>query len=406
MEMYNMDARENLKGVLKEIIDERDNKELDAVKAKADKLAEDTAKLFEENKELKAKYDALQNKEITLKQNTGTHTFLFKGMDPNMAKNFKSNLAPDVTEQIAKGYLSMLKGQTWDKTFDGSNAIPVQYSNVLMGLAELQSVALSYANVMQINSPVSYFPVKGTRDRVDAQTPGTANTTGTTTIGRITFTIDKNVGSYTDVLVNDIADANFDIINQLIIPMQAEAVGQNADDEMFNGTEFTSSVSDATASVTASGTVAIAAAITFANLNTMYNSLSWNRGIANPRWFGSQLAYKAIMGLVGSTNDHPIFVNVPVINAPSKSLFGSEYVVTPVIANAPAATKIRLAFGDPKHYTIVVRGSVYESMVNPYILMKEDKVQFICKTRMDGNITDHATPASTGAWTTMQRVDA
>ena len=85
---------------------------------------------------------------------------------------------------------------------------------------------------------------------------------------------------------------------------------------------------------------------------------------------------------------------------------GSPYVITPAVADVPGNGHIRLAFGDPRHYTIFVRGGTMVSMVNPYILAKEDETQFIAKARCDGNISDHATPASSGAWTTMLRTDA
>jgi len=111
------------------------------------------------------------------------------------------------------------------------------------------------------------------------------------------------------------------------------------------------------------------------------------------------------MGLVGSTNDHPIFLP-NLIGTPVKQIFGARYIVTPAISNTPANGAIRLAFGDPKHYRIFIRGSQFRTMINPYIKMKEHYVQFICDSRSDGNISDHATPASSGAWTTMKRVDA
>jgi len=405
------EAQRELKGLIEEKTQEIEKSLRTEMEAKAAAQAEAQAKELEALPALKAKLDDLQGKMITLKQKTGTNTYVFKGYNPELSKNFKTTVSPEASEVIAKAYLSMIKDKGagdfishLDKAFDGSDAIGVQYGSALMGLAERQSVALTYADVIVAEDPIVNLPAKATRDAVDSVTPGTANTTSTSTLGQITWTIDKVVGNYVDVLTTQIADAKFDIINQFIIPLQAEAVGQNFDDEMFNGTQYTSSVGDATASVTASGSVAIAAAVTFDNLNTMYNALSWDRGITDPMWFGPQAVYKDVMGLVGTTSGDPVFLP-NLIGVPVKQVFGSTFIVTPAFANAPADGAGRLAFGDPRHYRIFIRGSQFESMVNPYILMKERYTQFIASSRSDGNISDHATPASTGAWTVMKRVD-
>lgn len=400
--------RETLKGLIKEVNAEMPNDKITAIEEKMAVQDEANVKALEANTELKAQLEGLQGKLVTLKQNTGTNTFLFKGFDPNMAKNFRSTLSSSDSEQVAKVMIKQaLAHQNGDvftdatvKVFDGSNAVPVQYGTAVMGLAELSSVALTYANVIQADTNVIKLPTKGTRDAVDSQASGTANTAGQSTIGQLTWTIDKRVGNYIEIRNDQLDDANFDIVNQIIVPFQAEAVGQNADDEMFNGTEFTSSVSGVTPSIDTTAAVTF----TFANLNTMFYALEWERILGDPKWFGSRAALKDISALVDG-NSRPIFQQVPINGRPSQTLFGAEYVICPSIANVPADGAIRLAFGDPKHYTIFIRGSEFVSMVNPYIKMKEDITQFICKARMDGNVSDHATVTSSGAWTTAQRND-
>ena len=401
-----------LEGTITELQQESANlkEEMSKNEEKADAKNEEHAKIFEAFPALEEKLVSLQGvvEEFKTKTTSGKAKVIFRGMDPSVSKNWKACLTPEGTEQVAKAYLQAIKGVDFEKAaFDGTYAIPVEYTNTLMGLAELNSVGLTHCNVYRHTGPGNTFktPTKATRETVDAQSPGTANTAGGSTLGQITFTVDKYIGGYYDVLKSDIQDANMDFVNGWIIPAQAEAIGQYVDAEVFNGTNsiFTTSVVDATASVSVSGSVNIAAAVTFANLNTMYNSLSWDRGITNPMWFGSQLVYKDVMGLAGTTNDHPIFLR-DLTSTPTKQIFGSPFVITPVVANAPADGAMRLCFGDPKHYTIVTMGDM-EMVTNPYILMKEHKIQLIASIRSDGNITDHATAASSGAWTTMLRAD-
>lgn len=402
-----MDKREELKNLTKELMDEMTV----PIQAEMDAQKESNAKLLETNTELKARLDAMQDKIVTINTKTaGVQKFIFKGFNTDLIKNFKSTVSESDCELIAKIYLDQAKAKISGspdnalmKAFDGSLAVPVQYGNAVMGLAELSSVALTYANVVAAESPTIKLPAKGTREAVDSQAPGTANTAGQSTIGQITWTIDKRVGTYMEVLNTQIEDANFDIVNEIIIPFQAEAIGQNADDEMFNGTEFTSSISDAPATISGNE-AATAAAITFANLNEMFYALQWERGNLNPKWFGSRAALKDIAALVDG-DSRPIFQQVPLNGRPSQTLMGSEYVIVPSISDTPADGSIRLAFGDPRQYRIFVRGGTMTSLVNPYIKMKEDITQFICKARMDGNISDHATPGSSGAFCTMKRVE-
>jgi len=403
-----MDKRAELKGLMKEINAEMSSEDREALEAKWAAQDETNAKILEENKELKASLEKMQGKVITLKQNTGINTYVFSGYDPKLSRNFKATLSAEDSNKVAELLIAQAKARQVGEldlqaAFDGSNAVPVQYGNALMGLAELSSVALQYARVIQIDAPVLKLPAKGTRDSVDSQASGTANREGTSTIGQITWTIDKRVGNYMEVRNDQLDDAVIDLVNEIIVPFQAEAIGQNADDEMFNGTEFTSSVSDVTAAVDSTGTV------TFSNLNTMFYHIEWERlgAGADPKWFGPRSMLKDIAGLVDSQG-RPIFQQVPINGRPSQILMGAEYVITPSITTQATATDeaLTLAFGDPSQYIIVVRGSQFVSMVNPYIKMKEDVTQFVCKARMDGNIADHATPASSKAWATMKYADA
>ena len=362
---------------------------------------ETNTKLLEKNDELKTQLDALQDKKFKSSGKFGDTVYQFKGYDPDFNKNFKGTLTVPEAEKVAKLYLDMAQG----KAIDFASEMPASYGSTIMGLAELRSSALGYMNVMTTDAPVVNLPVKATRETSDMQASATANAGTSITASTLTWTIDKRIGSYAEIRVDQLEDAKFDLVNGWVIPLQAEAIGQYCDAEVFNRTnsEFTTAIVDATASVTASGAVATAAAITYANLNTMYYSVQWERGLGDCKWFGSRAALKDVMALV-DTYGLPIMRTVPVNGKPVHFVFGSEYVITPKVADAPANGAIRLAFGDPNHYTIFVRGGV-QHLVNPYIKMKEDVVQFIAKARMDGNIDDHATASSSGAWTTMKRSD-
>ena len=396
-----MDKQEELKGLLKESIQEQVGSKIEEIEAKAAAEKEANAKALEEVPELKAQLEDLQGKIVTLKQNTGVNTYQFKGYNPDFNKNFKGTLNYGEAEQVAKVYLAMAQG----KAIDFASEMPQSFGSTILGLGELTSAALRYMNVLNIDAPVFTAPVRATRETSDAQASATTNVATSITASNIVWTIDKRIGSYAEVRVDQLEDAAFDIVNGWVLPMQAEGIGQYVDAEVFNGTNsiFTTSICDVTDAVTASGATLIAAAATFANLNTMFYHVEWERGLGECKWFGSRAALKDIMSLT-DTYGLPIMQTVPVNGRPVHYVMGAEYVITPVIANAPAANAMRLCFGDPNHYTIMLRGGL-TNLINPYILLKEDVVQFVAKLRADGNVDDNATAASSGAWSVMSRVD-
>ena len=397
--MSELTNQEKLAGMIKEHVDTATTD----LKAKIEEYEEKQAKmeeqLTEKDQEYRAALEKLQNK--TFKGNNG-ELYKFAGYNTEFNKNFKACLSNEEAEQVAKYYLDAAEG----KAIDFSDVMPEGFGSTLLGLAELNSAALSNMRVQPISTKTFTAPVKATRETVDAQSPGTARTSTSITAAKITWTIDKVIGSYVDVLRTDIRDANVDLINGWVIPMQAEAIGQYVDDEVFNGTNsiFTTSIIDVTAAVTPSGAVNTAAAITFDNLNTMFYHIEWERGLSNPKWFGSRAALKSVAGLT-DTYGLPIFQQVPINGRPSQTLMGAEFVITPKISDTPANGAMRLCFGDPSQYIITTRGAM-QNLINPYILMKEDTVQFIANFEADGNIADNGTAANSGAWAVLKRDDS
>ena len=387
--------KEELKGLLKEVMTDVVGPEIDKIKAEAEAQKEANAKQLEVNKELKAQYDAMQGKLITLKQNTGDHRYIFKGYDVNRpCRNFSMDVDKKMGDEVAAAIIKTLAS-----TSTGAYAVPVEYSNALLGLAELSSVALAKCRIYNVGTSVLKIPTKGTRATVDAQAFGTANAAAATDLGQLTFTIDKRVGSY-ETLYNDVlADQMFDVVGQFVEPMIAEAIGQNLDGEMIKKTEFTTDITaGGTAAVTVSGSVALAAAITYANLVTMAYAVELERGL-QPEWFLPRGAMKDIVALVASTAGTPIFAPTPISGSPAGTLLGYPVNIMPAISNAGGNGTIRVAFGDPKQYIIALRqGMVFQT--NPYVSMKEGLTQFIGYVRADGNIV-----AAT-SFATMKRVDA
>lgn len=388
-------SNEEVKGLIKEAIHEEMGSELDEIKAQVEADKETSAKLLEDNKALKEQFDAMQDKTLKLSQNTGDNLYTFKGYDANTPwRNFKPVCSKESQKEAAE---IIVKALTSANT--GAYAIPVEYSDALLGLAELSSVALSKMRVFNTGTNSIKMPVKGTRATVDAQAFGTANAGAATSLAQLTFTIDKRVGAYETIYNDVLSDQNFDVVGQFVEPVMGEAIGQAFDGEVIKKTEFTTDIAaGGTAGVSVSGTSNMAAAITYANLVTIAYAVELERGL-NPEWFMPRGAMKDVVALVGSSNDHPIFSPVPVSGAPRGTLLGYPVNIMPAMDNTPDNGDIRIAFGDPKQYIIAINGGLV-FQTNPYASMKEGITQFIAYARADGNII-----AAT-AFSTLKRVDA
>lgn len=391
--------KEKLQGIVKEMIQEEYGKELDEMKDRAEALEEANAKALEENKELKTKYDELQGKTMNFISNaTGKkEEYVFKGYDVNRpTRNFKVKCSKEVGDEVNE---QITKALTSSNT--GAYAIPTEYSSSLLGLAELQSYALSRCRIIRFNGSSMKIPAKGTRASVDAQAFGTANTGASTTLSQLTFTIDKRVGSY-EVLYNDVLkQSNFDVVGEFVEPVMAEAIGQNFDGEIFTKTEFTTDiVSGGTSGATFSGTIADGK-ITYSKLIDTEFAVEQERGV-NPEWVMPRGVMKYIRKLADD-NNQPIWdraMEGAAAGATGGTLLGYPVFIvgTDAIGASPSDGEICVAFGDPKRYIIAMNDSL-TFQVNPYVEMKEGKTQFIMYAVADGNIE-----AAT-AWAYIKRSD-
>ena len=390
-----MDKKEELKGLLKELVQDEYKGDIADLQAKAATQEELNVKALEENTALKAQLDAMQDKKLTLNQNTGEASYIFKGYDTERpARNFKMDVSKEMGDMVAE---EMVKALTSANT--GQYAIPVEYSNALLGLAELSSVALSQCRIYSVGTNSLKIPAKHTRGAIDHAAFGTANTTNTTALRQIEFTIDKRIGSY-DTLNNDLLmDQMFDVVGSLVEPQIAEAIGLEVDNQVFNSaSEYTTNITvGGGAGVTVSGSTAIGAAITFDNLVTMAYAVELERGV-KPQWYMPRGCMKDVVALVDS-NGRPIFNPVPVSGAPGGSLLGYPIHIVTSLDNTPDDGAIRMVFGDMSQYIIAINGGV-NFQVNPTVLMKEGQTQFIGWLRSDGNVV------SSTAFATMKRTDA
>ena len=401
-----MDKQLELKGLVTELIQEEYKGNIEELQAKAEAQDELNIKTLEENTVMKAQIEAMQDKEFKMTQNTGENTYVFKGYDTKKpARNFKMALTEDQREEAAGSLLKMWKaaaGQTQKELTTGNTgvySVPQVYGSALLGLAELSSFSLANCRVINYPGEILYLTAKGTRTTTtDAQQFGTANAASDSTLGRLTFTIDKRVGGYETLWNNVLRQQNFDVIGEFVEPIMAEAIGQKFDGYMFNASsEFTTNITtDGTAGATFSGTIGDTS-ITYNGLVDVETAVNQERGVANCVWCMTRSVYGRIRKLT-DTNSRPLIERA--MEGPlGHELFGYPLHIVPALATSPADGAVAIAFGSPQRYILGINQGILFH-VNPIVEQKEGKTQFIIEATADGNIEDAE------AWATYARSDA
>lgn len=382
---------------LKEIIDEQTasmGAEIETLKAEVAAEIEANAKKFEENTELKSQFEAMQGKIVTLQTKAaGNQDYVFLGYNnQDMVKNFKIGCTLEQHSEVSKMVtLALTNANT------GAYAIPVEYANSLLGLAELDSYALGHCRVITYPGEVMYMPTKADRATTDAQAYGTTNVDAAITLGRITFTIDTRMGNKMAVYNNVLNQSNFDVMGQFINPAMIEGIHQHIDGEFIEKTDFTSSLTDGAAATTFSGGFVSGTTLTYDKLMDMEFGPEMERGL-NPEWIMSRAMFKEVKKIKNSQGD-PIW-DKDIIGPNRYTIDGYPVYIVPAMSTPAACTdgKICMAFGDPQHY-ILARN---EGM----LLQRENITQmdlgitnFYAQTAMDGNIVTSA------AWSVLKRSD-
>ena len=395
-----MERNDEIKGIVKSSIDENYGSVLSDLQEKQATLEESNAKLLETNTKMKAQYDALQDKQFAMETKTaGSQLYTFKGYNVSEpTKNFQIACSEDMRKEQTDLMLSaMTEGTT-------GAALAREYSDALLGLAELQSVSLHEATIEHTTGNYLVLPRIATRATVGhAAYDGTTKTVdAAVAFDSVTFQLDKRLGAHVEILENLLQDMIFDVpskIEKLIV----EEIGQAVDREVFGtelgADEYTTNITDdsGSATVTASGVAGIAAAVTYDNLLAMVYGVELQRGV-QPKWYMPMAALRACQN-IKDNNGFPIFQTVPITVGVPATLFGYPIVNTPCLDNTPSNGEIRMAFADMNHYTIMLHGGIeFKKAVDGKFL--EDTAQYKGSIRSDGNVT------IADAFATMKRVDA
>ena len=380
-----MEAKEELKGLIKSLMDE------DKAAQKAAEKDEAYAKLLEENKELKAAEEARKNspgKEVKLLDAQGKAVdFVYKGYDLRNQCADIGIASEDTKDLIAKFTIDMITKASLNEGNTGAYAVPDEYESTLFALARLQSIALNECRIFNISRDVLKIPTEASGMSLDAQASGTANVESDPTLGQVVLNM-KRVGNYTEIYNDLLEDSVFDI-SSWIAAMNAEALGQTIDDNVFGstGTVFSgNALADAGTSVTVGTSTSHISDVSYTHFSEAVASLS-AKSITGSKFYLNRLGMHYIRTEKDS-NNRPIYTLPTADN--SGLIYGFPVKSVETITGAPATTAPFVLFGNLKNYALGIRKGL-TMQVNPYVKMKEDITQFIMHARMDGDcLADNA----------------
>lgn len=368
--------QKELAGVIAEQLDKTS---VDEGKAEA---AEELAELKSTNAELLTQIKAAQAKEVKL-QVPGSEEvvdFSYHGYDlrkQGLELGISDN---DVRERSAKFIVGVITKADMNEgtTTQGGFLVPDEYEAVILGEARKTSIALTEARVWNMGSDVLRVPIENALVTVDYAAEASANSQSEPTVAEMTLTA-KRFGAYSQVTNELLEDSMIDVVSW-ITGQFSEALGQEVDDQLFNGTDTTGNLAGS-CGATISGSGAYTA-VTFTDFSNAIAQLDQGE-LVNSKFYMNKGINHYVRTMVDASSR--LIYQFPTAGNPAQ-IYGYSNILVNKMKSAPTAGQTGFIFGDLKKGAAIGlrRGMVMQT--NPYILMKENKTQFVTSMRFDTNV--------------------
>jgi HK97 family phage major capsid protein len=380
-----------LKGMINEMID---NKTKDEAVEIAAETNEKMAKLMEQNAELKAKMEALENapaKKVRIATPGDTKDvgeYFYKGYDLRN-QGAKLDISNERKELYAKFLIDMIgkASMAGGAAATGGNIVPVEYENEILRFATLNSLALQDCTVISMNRSVMKIPTLASGVSVAWEGEADIIAQSDPEFGQVTLTAQKLAAR--SISSNELlADASYDIVS-LLTEQFAEAIALEIDDSVFNGgggSTMTGALSGAgnTLSCSATGTSPNRhVQITEAELSEAISKLTDNK-LRGAKFYLHQNSMHYVR-VLADDNGSPIFARPG--NGVPGTIYEYPYAVSGQVGSAsPGAATPFILFGNLKNYILGRRKGDMSIQVNPWLLWNTDQTSFRVTTRWDGAV--------------------
>lgn len=270
------------------------------------------------------------------------------------------------TDEFWDTYTPVFKAEGKTAIGDSGNTFPTTNTveEEILSFARESSVALQYANVVEMNAEKQTYP---------AQQTGTSVAWGNTTAESEATVADvqlsaEELSAYSSVKNTTLDDSPSDIVSWLFTDM-AEATGLEVDNVMWNGDGSSTYGSVSGIFLTASYSVVLGSGstafsqVSSLDLSEMISKLDGPKK-QGARFFMHGEILHFVRTLVDS-NNRPIFIDTIGSSIPP-SIWGYPYTESTKCPSTSAANTYFMCFGNLRYFFVGRRRGVTNLQVNPY----------------------------------------
>lgn len=360
-----------------------DKDKLKALKAELDKLnAEETAEKTKEDKiaELEAKINKMESAPVTKEKVTGTievgNPAKYKGFmwraqgvdDPGMLpddEKTKDKVIKEVLDMFSvardgKVYKAAMQEGT---SGEGLEWVPEEWVMTIIEKARLISIALQDCRRFPMTNQKLHIPVQGTSVTVTWANEESASSESEPGSADVDLTA-KRVGLWGKISKELLDDAVSDIVSYVTRDV-VEALGQEIDDQVFNGSQFTGLLNAATNTVTfgSSNTATSYVNMVARNFYDACFSLP-NVRRRGAKFYLPKELLPYIQSLTTGTAGTPLMSYLG--GAQTASIAGYPFVEVEAISGTDATSSDFISFGSLQNYALGVRLLANTVEVNPW----------------------------------------
>jgi len=378
--MPTIDKKEELKGLLIEA----NQGVLDVIKAQGEKTDEQIAKMKEESAEMRAKLEAIENapaRKVVLDvpgKDGKTVDMIYKGYDLKRQGRILDIADEEVKNKIAKMFIDLIQTKTaMNETTaaQGGSLVPEEYADAVFAFSRLTSVALQDADVIQTSTDSFNIPGEDAGITVSWKSETTAMAASDPTFSNVNLTPTK-LGAYSTASNELLMDSKYDIVSRLT-QQYGEAIGQEIDNQTFNGTEFTALIgASGINTVDAGGTGP--SDITFALASNAIAQIPSNKVLGAK--FYMHRTFLHYFRAKTDTDKMPILD----VRDGGFTLYGYPIQLVEAMPTDSTGGSVVAVFGNLKYYAIARRLGVMALDVDPYGKFLEYQTRFRSVTRWDG----------------------
>jgi len=255
----------------------------------------------------------------------------------------------------------------------GGYLVPEEFTAEILAFARLQSLALKYCRIWPMSTDMRNVPVESTGVTTSWKNEAEALSQSEPVVGEVSL-VARRLGAYAVCSDDLLSDSAIDIVSWLT-ELFAEAIGQEIDNQVFNGngTPCSGILTAACGySVVMDSGLTSFSSITGTNLSEMISKLSANKR-AGARFFAEKLTMHYIRTLK-DTNGQFLFAQIG--GGVPGTIWGFPYDETEQITGTSAADTPFVSFGDLRYFALGRRLQSMTLRADPYTKFLEDQTRF------------------------------